>query len=111
VMTQGMVFITWIFFRLPNLNDSGLALRHLWGHPADIQFAPKVYVEALQSDRLHVSLMVALLVAGMGVAFTVTRGLKLQLSWAAKLLLVPLCFYLAWLLAPNESAPYIYFDF
>jgi alginate O-acetyltransferase complex protein AlgI len=110
-MTQGMVFTAWIFFRLPNLNDSGLALRHLWGHTADIQFAPKVYVEALQSDRLHISLMVAALVAGMGVAYMVTQGLKLQLSWAAKLLLVPLCFYLAWLLAPNESAPYIYFDF
>jgi alginate O-acetyltransferase complex protein AlgI len=55
--------------------------------------------------------MIFLLVVGMGIAYTVTRGLKLQLSWTAKLLLVPLCFYLAWLLAPNESAPYIYFDF
>jgi alginate O-acetyltransferase complex protein AlgI len=111
VMTQGMVFVAWIFFRLPNLNESGLALRHLWGHPADIQFAPKVYVEALQSDRPHVVMMIGVLVAGMGVAFALTRGLRLQLSWAAKLLLVPLCLYLAWLLAPNESAPYIYFDF
>ncbi len=111
VMTQTMVFTTWLFFRLPNLKDSGLAITRLWGHPADIQFAPKVYVEALQSDRPHITLMLLLLVAGMGIAYAVTRGLKLQLSWAAKLLLVPLCFYLAWLLAPNESAPYIYFDF
>jgi alginate O-acetyltransferase complex protein AlgI len=106
-----MVFTTWIFFRLPNLQDSGLAIAHLFGHPADVQFAPKVYVETLQSDRLHISLMVGGLAIGMGIAFAVTRGLKVQLSWAAKLLLVPLCFYLAWLLAPNESAPYIYFDF
>ena len=111
VMTQTMVFTTWLFFRLPNLKDSGLAITRLWGHPADIQFAPKVYVEALQSDRPHITLMLMLLVAGMGIAYAVTRGLKLQLSWTAKLLLVPLCFYLAWLLAPNESAPYIYFDF
>jgi alginate O-acetyltransferase complex protein AlgI len=111
VLTQTMVFTTWIFFRLPNLNDSGLAIAHLFNHPADAQFAPKVYVETLQSDRLHISLMIGLLAVGMAIAYGVTRGLKVQLSWAAKLLLVPLCFYLAWLLAPNESAPYIYFDF
>ena len=110
-ITQIMVFTTWIFFRLPNLKDSGLAISRLWGHPADIQFAPKVYVEALQSDRPHITLLLLLLFAGMGITYAVTRGLKLQLSWTAKLLLVPLCFYMAWLLAPNESAPYIYFDF
>jgi alginate O-acetyltransferase complex protein AlgI len=111
MMTQSMVFMAWIFFRLPNLKDSGLVLQRLWGHPADIQFAPKIYGETLQSDRLEITVMIGLLFIGMGIAYSVSRGLKLQLSWVVKLLLVPVCIYLAWLLAPNESAPYIYFNY
>lgn len=109
--TQLMVFTSWVFFRLPNLSESGLVVQRLWGHPADIQFAPKVYVEALQIDRLHIALLLCLLVAGMGVAYGFNRALKLQLSWSVKMLLVPICLFVAWLLAPNQSPPYIYFDF
>jgi alginate O-acetyltransferase complex protein AlgI len=47
----------------------------------------------------------------MGLAYAVQRGLKMQLSWPIKMLLLPLCFFLAWVLAPAEAAPYIYFDF
>ncbi len=110
-MTQLMVFTTWIFFRLPNLKDSGLVISRLFGHAGDIQFAQKVYVETLQIDRLHLALLLWAIVAGMGIAYLFYRGLKLQLNWAVKLMLVPLCLFAAWLLAPNESQPYIYFDF
>ncbi|NJR63228.1 MAG: MBOAT family protein [Cyanobacteria bacterium CRU_2_1] len=110
-VTQGMVFTSWIFFRLPNLRESGLVVQRLFGHPADVQFAQKVYVETLQIDRLHLTLWLWLLVAAMAIVYTIHRGLKLQLNWFVKILLVPLCLFTAWILAPNEAPPYIYFDF
>ncbi|NJO67035.1 MAG: MBOAT family protein, partial [Leptolyngbyaceae cyanobacterium RM1_405_57] len=48
---------------------------------------------------------------GMAIAYLIQRGLKVQLNWSVKILLVPICLFTAWLLAPNETAPYIYFDF
>lgn len=111
LITQLMVFTSWIFFRLPNLQESGLVIQRLWGHTADAQFAPKIYLEAFGLERFQIALLLWLLVALMGVAYLFHRGLKLQLSWSVKLLLIPLCFFVAWLLAPNESPPYIYFDF
>jgi len=110
-LTQCSVFFAWIFFRLPNLQDSLLVVQRLWGHPADVQFAQKIYVETFQSDRLHLSLLLLALFGGMTLAYAVNRWLKLRLNWPVKLLLVPLCLFAAWLLAPNESPPYIYFDF
>jgi len=110
-ITQLMVFTTWIFFRLPNLRESGWVIQHWFGHVADVQFAQKVYVETLQIDRLHLTLLLCLLVAAMILAYFVSRGLKLQLNWSIKMLLVPICLFAAWLLAPNEAPPYIYFDF
>lgn len=110
-MTQLMVFTSWIFFRLPDLKESGRVVQHLWGHAADVQFAQKVYLETLQIDRLHLTLLLWLLLVGMVLAYFLSRGLKLQLNGAIKILLVPLCLFAAWLLAPNEAPPYIYFDF
>lgn len=110
-MTQLMVFTTWIFFRLPDLRESGRVIQHLFGRVADVQFAQKVYIETLQIDRLHLTLLLWLLVAAMILVYFVNRGLKVQLSWSIKMLLVPVCLFAAWLLAPNEAPPYIYFDF
>ncbi len=111
LLTQSMVFISWIFFRLPNLQDSSLVIQRLWGHPADIQFGQRVYVETLQMSRLEITVLLWVLVAGMGLIYAFQRGLKLQLNWPIKIFLVPLCLFAAWLLAPNQSPPYIYFDF
>ncbi|MBF2074198.1 MAG: MBOAT family protein [Synechococcales cyanobacterium C42_A2020_086] len=111
LITQFMVFTTWIFFRLPNLQDSIRVVQRLFGQTADIQFAQKVYVETLQMERLHLFLLIGLLIAGMGGAYTLQRGFKLQLAWMVKILLVPICLFAAWLLAPNETPAYIYFDF
>lgn len=110
-ITQLMVFTAWIFFRLPNLRESGLVVQRLFGHAADVQFAQKVYIETLQIDRLHLTLLLWLLVGLMALAYFMQRGLKLQVSWSVKILLVPICLFAAWLLAPNEAPPYIYFDF
>jgi alginate O-acetyltransferase complex protein AlgI len=110
-LTQLMVFTTWIVFRLPDLGDSSRVFQRLFGHQADIQFAQKVYVESLQTERFHLTCWLWLIVAGMGLAYGLNRGLKLQLAWTIKILLVPLCLFAAWLLAPNETPPYIYFDF
>lgn len=110
-LTQGMVFISWIFFRLPDLTQSGWVVTHLWGYEADIQFAQKVYLETLGFDRLELAVLLWGLVALMGVAYLFHRGLKLQLNWPIKVMLVPICLYAVWLLAPQDSLPYIYFDF
>ncbi|MBE9100686.1 MBOAT family O-acyltransferase [Vacuolonema iberomarrocanum] len=110
-ITQLSVFFAWIFFRLPNLNQSWFVVQRLWGHQGDAQFAQKIYIEALQSDRFHSTAMVLGLAIAMSVAYFFHRGLKLQLSLPIKLLLVPTCLLIAWILAPNESPPYIYFDF
>jgi alginate O-acetyltransferase complex protein AlgI len=111
VMTQTLVFTSWIFFRLPDLKDSSLALQRLVGQAGDIQFAQKIYVETLQIDRFHIALFLGLIGVGMAIAYILNRGLKLHLNWIIKLLLIPLCLFAAWLLAPNEAPPYIYFDF
>jgi len=110
-ITQVSVFFAWIFFRLPNLNQSSLVVQRLWGYRGDAQFAQKIYIEALGSDRFHVTAMVVALAIAMGIAYLFHRGLKLQLSLPIKLLLIPTCLFVAWVLAPNESPPYIYFDF
>ncbi len=111
LVTQLAVFLAWVFFRLPNLNQSWLVMQRLWGYRADLQFGQLVYVDALGSDRITVALQVGAVFVGMGVAYLFHRGLKLHLSLALKLLLIPTCLLAAWLLAPSESAPYIYFNF
>ncbi len=109
--TQAMVFSSWIFFRLPNFKDSGLVLQRLVGHTADAQFTQKVYVEALGLEPQQLALMLWALAAAMGVAYGFRRGLHLQLNWHIKIFLVPVCFFIVWMLAPQGALPYIYFDF
>ncbi|MEH2431903.1 MAG: MBOAT family protein [Nostoc sp.] len=110
-LTQLMVFTSWIWFRLPNLQDSSLVIRHLWGYPADAQFAEKVYVEALNMSQSQLAWVLLGLAALMAVVYAFNRMLKLEFNWPIKLVFVPLCFYAVWLLAPEGSLPYIYFDF
>ncbi|MFM6311899.1 MAG: MBOAT family O-acyltransferase, partial [Dolichospermum sp.] len=110
-LTQIMVFISWIWFRLPNLPDSGLVIQHLWGYPADQQFADKVYVEALNSTQYQIFYSLLTIALLMTVSYSCKARMKLDLSWSIKIFLTPLCFYAVWLLAPQGSLPYIYFDF
>ena len=86
-------------------------MQRLFNHQGDIQFTQKVYVEALNLERIHLIVILASLVVGRGVTYTVQSGLKLQLNWLIKLVLVPLCLFGVWLLAPEGGLPYIYFDF
>jgi alginate O-acetyltransferase complex protein AlgI len=111
LLTQLMVFTSWIWFRLPNLQDSSLVIRHLLGYPADAQFAEKVYVEALNISQYQLTWVLLALAGMMAIVYTFKRMLKLELNWPLKLVFVPLCFYAVWLLAPEGSLPYIYFDF
>lgn len=110
-LTQSMVFTSWIFFRLPNLKDASVVIQKLWGHSADSQFVQKVYIEAMGLRPFAIAFLLAALVASMGIAYTIQRGLKLQLNWPLKLLLVPVCLFAVWVLAPRGVLPYIYFDF
>lgn len=111
LLTQLMVFTSWIWFRLPNLQDSSTVIQHLWGHPADVQFAQKVYVEALNISQYQMAMLLGALATFMAVFYALSRTLNLQFNWHLKLVFVPLCLYGVWLLAPEGSLPYIYFDF
>lgn len=110
LLTQSMVFVSWIFFRLPNLKDSLLVVQRLWGHSADVQFSQKVYAETIGLQPLQITTLLVLLVALMSLSFLLQRVLKLQLNWVLKFTLVPICLYVVWLFAP-EGTSYIYFDF
>ncbi|NJN49321.1 MAG: MBOAT family protein, partial [Alkalinema sp. RL_2_19] len=109
--TQLTVFLSWIFFRLPHLPDAGLAFQKLWGVSSDPQFLQKIYVEELGVYPNQIAGMLAILAAAMGTSFLFRRGLKLQLNWFLRLLLVPICLYAVWIFAPDGAARYIYFDF
>ncbi|MBE9062496.1 MBOAT family protein [cf. Phormidesmis sp. LEGE 11477] len=110
-ITQFTIFFSWIFFRLPNLNDASLAIQRLFGHRADIQFAQKVYLDSTGLSRSQLLILLISLVASMGIAYGVQQELKLQISWPIKVLLLPLCCFFAWVLAPDMASPFIYFDF
>ncbi|MDJ0800254.1 MAG: MBOAT family protein [Calothrix sp. MO_167.B12] len=111
LFTQSMVFMSWIWFRLPNLQDSSLVIRRLWGHSADIQFAQKVYLETLNLSQPQVAILLSTLAIGMGIVYFCHHRLKLQFNWPVKLLFVPISLYAVWLFAPEGALPYIYFDF
>ncbi|MEL7331463.1 MAG: MBOAT family protein [Cyanobacteria bacterium J06560_2] len=110
-LTQLTVFFSWIFFRLPNLGDASLAIRHLFGHSGDVQFAQKVYLDSAGLSRPQLSLLLWAVMGFMAIAYAMQKGMKLQISWPIKMLLLPLCCYLAWVLAPDMASPFIYFDF
>jgi alginate O-acetyltransferase complex protein AlgI len=110
-ITQIMVFSAWIFFRLPNLKDAVWVVQHLWGKTADVQFAHKVYIEALGLERSNIIFLLASLFIMMGISTGLHRGLNLQLKWPVKLIFIPLCFFFVLLLAPEGALPYIYFEF
>jgi alginate O-acetyltransferase complex protein AlgI len=110
-LTQAMVFTSWIFFRLPNWSEASFVVQRLWGYGGDVQFLDNVYFESLGIGRLPLFGVLLILMGGMGIAYSFQRGLRLQLSWPLKLMLMPLFAYLSWLLAPADSLPYIYFDF
>ena len=111
IVTQLTVFFSWIFFRLPDPFDFSLVMKRFFGQSADIQFAQRIYGETLQIQRGELLLMLLGIVAVMVIFYAIRRGMKLQLNWPLKICLVPVLLYLAWLLAPAESLPYIYFDF
>jgi len=110
-VTQLMVFLTWIFFRLPNLKDSLWVISHLWGQAADAQFVQKIYVETLQLSRPAIALLLLAILVIMGLLYQSRQIFKLQLNWPIKLFLVPICLYAVWQLGPEGTLPYIYFDF
>jgi alginate O-acetyltransferase complex protein AlgI len=111
LLTQLMVFFSWIWFKLPNLQDSLLVVKNLWGHPADSQFAQLVYVESLKLSQTQLGMAFLLLMVWMSVFYIFQRRFQVQFKWHLKLVLVPLCFYFVWLLAPEGSLPFIYFDY
>ncbi len=110
-LTQFFVFFSWIFFRLPSPQQFSLALQKLWGVASDAQFAQKVYVESLGLTANQLWILLWALFGTMGLAYFVQQGLKLQINWPLKLLLIPLLLFAAWQLAPSQSLSYIYFDF
>lgn len=96
---------------MPQLPDAGLAFSKLWGVPRDPQFLQKIYVEQFQLYPNQIAAMLATIAIALGISCMFRRGLKVQLNWFLRLLLVPVCLYAVWILAPDGAARYIYFDF
>ncbi|HBL14857.1 MAG TPA: membrane-bound O-acyltransferase family protein [Cyanobacteria bacterium UBA11162] len=111
LLTQFMVFTSWIFFRLPSIKEASFVIQNLWGKAADIQFAENVYLKPFGLERFEIAILLAFIVLLMGFVYSIQRGLKLQLNWPVKLLLVPISLLTVWLLSPEGGLPYIYFDF
>jgi alginate O-acetyltransferase complex protein AlgI len=109
-LTQSMVFISWVWIRLPDWGQSSLVFQRLWGRSTDPYFMEKVYDEALGLDPWRLGIILVLLAVMMGLAWVLQCGLRLQLVRSVKIALVPLCLYLVWVLGP-EGVPFIYFDF
>lgn len=109
--TQLFVFLSWIPFRVPDLNRTALIVQRYWGQWADGQFGEKVYLEGFGLDRPYVVYLVLVIMAAMVGSFLVNRQGQLRLNWPLKLALVPLSLYGVWLFAPEGGLPYIYFDF
>lgn len=111
LITQIMIFLSWISFRLPNLNQAGLVYQHLFNFKGDQQFLQKVYVEALGINRPYVTLILTILLILMSLIYLIQRRWKMHLNYPIKIVFVPICLYLVWLFSPEGSLPYIYFDF
>ena len=109
-LTQATVFFSWIFFRLPDLNQSGRAIVHFFNHPADPQFVTLVYQESLGLDRSQMVWLLLGIMVIMTFNYAIEKGLRLKLNWPIKLVLAPTCLLMVWALAP-EGAPFIYFNF
>ncbi len=109
-ITQSIVLLGWIPFRLPNLIEARLMWQGLWGKAADPQFGLKIYVESLGLTAGQIGLLIGGLVTLMIVAYQCDRA-KWQLTWTTKLFFIPLCLYLVALLGPQKNLPFIYFDF
>jgi alginate O-acetyltransferase complex protein AlgI len=110
VITQLVVFIGWIPFRLPNLVDTNMFLQRLWGYESDPQFGVKIYVESLGITAGQIALLLFGLCMCSLIAYQCDRA-KWQLNWQVKLFLVPVSLFLVSILSPDKKLPFIYFDF
>jgi alginate O-acetyltransferase complex protein AlgI len=110
VITQLVVFLGWIPFRLPNLFDTNMFLQRLWGYESDPQFGVKIYVESLGITAGQIALLLFGLCMCSLVAYYCDRA-KWQLNWQVKLFLVPVSLFLVSILSPENKLPFIYFDF
>ncbi len=111
LLTQLMVFTAWIWFRLPNLQDSLLVFQRLFNHKADPQFIQQVYVEALKLSPPQLTFLLMAIATLMSLVYLFNRQFKLQFNWPVKILFVPICFYLVAILAPEGNVPFIYFNY
>ncbi|OIP78094.1 MAG: membrane-bound O-acyltransferase family protein [Oscillatoriales cyanobacterium CG2_30_44_21] len=109
-LTQLIVILGWIPFRLPNLIDANMVLQRLWGYGSDPQFGVKIYVESFGITTGQIALlMLGLLIMSL-IAYRCDRT-KWQLNWQVKLFLVPISLFLVSLFSPEKKLPFIYFDF
>ena len=110
VLTQAVVLVSWIPFRLPKLVDTQIMLQRLFGKTADPQFGLKIYIESLGLTAGQIALLMAGLVIAMLGVYLFDRA-KWRLSFSVKLAMVPICLYLVAILGPQRNLPFIYFDF
>jgi alginate O-acetyltransferase complex protein AlgI len=110
LLTQSVVFLGWIPFRLPNPIDMNMFLQRMWGYESDPQFGVKVYVNSLGISSGQILLLMSILGGLSWLAYSCDRA-KWQLNWQIKLFLVPVSLFLVSILSPDKKLPFIYFDF
>ncbi|MDX2256083.1 MAG: MBOAT family O-acyltransferase [Pseudanabaenaceae cyanobacterium bins.39] len=110
LLTQLVVFLGWIPFRLPNPMDMDRFFQRMWGYESDPQFGVKVYVNSLGISSGQILLLMGILVLMSWIAYSCDRA-KWQLNWQIKLFLVPVSLFLVSILSPDKKLPFIYFDF
>lgn len=110
-LTQSMVLLTWVCFRLPNLDQAGMVLSRLWGHRGDVQFAQQIYQGTIGLNPPQLFTLLAILWVCLTLNFFLQRHLKVDVNLHLKLFMIPLILFIVWLLAPEGGMPYIYFNF
>jgi alginate O-acetyltransferase complex protein AlgI len=109
-MTQCLVLVSWVPFRLPELRDSWMFFQRCWGFAGDPQFGVKIYVTSLGLTAGQIGALLATVFILMAITYGANRT-RWELNWQTKLFLVPVALYLVGILGTDKKLPFIYFGF
>lgn len=111
LLTLMTVFLSWIFFRLPQPSEFSWCIQNLWFNPGDVQFLQKIYFEGLGYSRQGVLILVAGLAGIIGAVEAPVRHFQLKVGMTVKMgILIPLI-YVTLLFRAEGVQTFIYFDF
>ena len=109
-LTQALVLVSWVPFRLPELRDSLMFFQRCWGFTGDPQFGVKIYVTSLGLTAGQIGALLGTVFVMMAITYAANRA-RWELNWQTKLFLVPMALYLVGILGTDKKLPFIYFGF